>query len=155
MMQPTQFFRLCIVGSIVLEVCGGVVDLVFPTLVPEPLRHAQDAIAGDDLRLQDYVLLGIGVPIAITFIASAIGMYIFRPWAPRVALYVTLGSLMLYLFLDADVSSPASALLSYTSAVLWGIVLAMAFLPPVNARFQQLPANSSMQPTGRERPAAD
>src|SRR5439155_25959106 len=116
MMQPTVLFRLFIVGSIVLEVCGGVIDLVLPNLVPEGLRDARDAMASGDLRFQDYLLIGIGIPIVITFIAAAIGLYRFRSWAPRTALYVTLASLVLHVLLHAEVSSPAAALLSYASA---------------------------------------
>ena len=155
MTRPTTLFRLAIVGSIVLGACSAVVDIAFPSLVPEALRNAEEAIANPGLQLQDYLLIGIGVPILISLIACAFGLYTFHRWAPRVSVYVTVGSLLLYLLLDGGVYSPWSALLSEASSILWGVVLAMAFLPPVSARFQELHANNPMQPTGQTRPAAD
>lgn len=155
MMRPTALFRACIVSSILLQALASLVDVLFPALVPEALRHAQEAVTSGDLRVQDYVLIAVGVPMVITFLAAAAGLYRFHSWAPRVALYVTLASFLIYPLVDAEVFSFASSLMSDLSMLLWGIVLAMAFLPPVSERFRRLPANSSMQPTGRERPAAD
>ena len=155
MMSPASTFRFLIVVSLALELCAAFVDAVFPGLVPEPLRLAQDAVASPDFRTQDILLIVIGLPIFVVGLVSAIGLYRFRKWAPRLALYVTIAGVAIYPLLDAQVMSAWSMLLTETSGLLWGMVLAMAFLPPLADRFHGLHANNSMQPTVRQRTAAD
>lgn len=155
MMQPTSLFRFLIVMSIVLAVCGALIDGVFPNLLPEQFRQAQEAMVSADFRAQDLLLFIVGPPIFVAAIVSTVALYRFRPWAPRLALYVTIGGIAIYPILDAQVMSSWSMLLTETSVLLWGVVLAMSFLPPVGEKFRRLHANNSTQPTGQEPPAAN
>jgi hypothetical protein len=145
MMPAALAFRLFIVTSVLLAIFGGVIDAMFPDLLPEPLRKAQDALYSSELRTQDILLIVVGLPILAGGLVSVIGLYQFRPWAPRLALFVTIATLPLYPLVDAQAVSTWSMLLSESSAVLWGVVLAMAFLPPVADRFKELHANSTYE----------
>ena len=140
-MEPTRFFRACIVASLAITLVAGFIDAIFPGLVPAPLREVQELIASDSWELQDWLLLGIGVPVLVAYLIAAVGLYSFRSWAPRLALWATIGSFVLYAFTGAQVYSPLTAVLEQIAATLWGIVLAMSFLPPLNARFSSTPAH--------------
>lgn len=148
-MSTPSAFRLFIVTSLVFAFLASFIDAIFPSLLPEPFRQAQDALASSELGTQDILLIVIGLPILVVGLVSAIGLYRFRPWAPRLALFVTIATVALYPFLDAQAVSAWSLLLSETSMLLWGVVLAMAFLPPVADRFSELHANSTVEREAR------
>jgi len=97
----------------------------------------------------------IGVPLIVVGVVNVIALYRFQAWAPRGAFYITIVALAMYPLTDVLVISPWALLLTETSFLLWGAALAMAFFPPISERFRELPANSSMQPTGVKPPAAD
>lgn len=153
-MTASSFFRLSIVLSVALAVVGAFIDAM-PGLIPEELWHAYETVVPQGIRTKDIALIVIGLPLLFATVVSIVGLYQFRPWSPRAALYVSIASVLIYPLIDIQIVSPWSQLLTEASAVLWGVVLAMAFLPPLAQRFQGLRANSSMQPTGQERPAAD
>jgi hypothetical protein len=153
-MTASSFFRLSIVLSVALAVVGAFIDAM-PGLIPEELWHAYETVVPQDIRTKDIVLIVIGLPLLLATVVSIVGLFRFRPWSPRAALSVSIASVLIYPLIDIQIVSPWSQLLTEASAVLWGVVLAMAFLPPLAQRFQGLPANSSMLPTGEERPAAD
>lgn len=150
-MPAATFFRVSIVMSVILTIVGAFVDAI-PGLIPEELWQAYESVVPHGLRTKDFILIAVGLPLVIAGLASTVGLYLFRPWAPRVALYITIGSLFIYPLVDIQIVSPWSQLLTEASLLLWGVVLAMAFLPPLAERFSGLRANSSMQPTGQERP---
>lgn len=153
-MSISTFFRLSIVVSVALAVVGAFIDAV-PGLIPAELWRAYESTVPQGIRTKDIVLMVIGAPLFVATLVSIVGLYRFRPWSPRAALYVSIASLLIYPLIDVQIVSPWSQLLTEVSAVLWGVVLAMAYLPPLAQRFQGLRSNSSMQPTGQERPAAD
>lgn len=147
-MPASSFFRLFIVTSVALAVAGAFIDAV-PGLIPEELWHAYQTVVPQGIRTKDIVLIVIGLPLLLATIVSIVGLYQFRPWSPRTALYVSVASLLIYPLIDVQIVSPWSQLLTEVSAMLWGVVLAMAFLPPLSQRFQGSRANSSMQPNVR------
>ena len=153
-MPPSLFFRIAIVVSLALAVAGAFVDAV-PGLIPEELWRAHESAVPQGIRMKDIALMAIGFPLLIATAVSVVGLYLFRPWSPRAALYTSILSMLIYPLIDVQIVSPWSQLLTEASAVLWGVVLAMAFLPPLALRFQGGRAIHSMRPTGQERPTAD
>jgi hypothetical protein len=141
--NPVALFRALLIISVACALVGATIDLMFENLIPLPLREAQNALTAAELTITDLVLLITGIPLIIAFVVCAVGLYRLRPWAPRACLYITIASLFLYPLIGASVVSQWSTLLTETSALLWGAVMAMAFLPPINLKFGTIRANSS------------
>ena len=143
MNHPVFVFRAFLVASIAAGLLGGLLDLALPSLIPQLLREAQDALTSPELTRRDILLLIVGLPLLLGAVACAVGLYRFRPWAPRASIYLTIGSLVIYPLLDVTVVSQWSLLLTESGAILWGAMLAMAFLSPVKEHFNGVPANFS------------
>ena len=63
-----------------------------------------------------------------------VGLFRLRPWAPRLALVISALELQLLAFMGADALSLVASRLA---AYLWGAVLVLPFLPPLNQVFRQ------------------
>jgi hypothetical protein len=135
-MKAATFFRVSIVVSIALAIVGAIIDAVLG-LIPEELSRAYELVVPQGSRTKDVLLLLIGSTLFVAGIGSTVGLYLFRPWAPRVALCVSVAGLLIYPLIDVQIMSPWSQLLTEASFVLWGAVLAMAYLPPLAQRFRR------------------
>ncbi|MGH8520971.1 MAG: hypothetical protein ACREU9_06040 [Gammaproteobacteria bacterium] len=135
MKQPTVLFRALLVASIASALAGGVLDFLFPELIPQSLREAQEALSAPELTAQDIGLMVVGLPYLAAFVVCSVALYRFRRWAPRASLYLTIASVAVYPFAGFIVASEWSQLLTEASALFWGAMLAMAHLPPLKERF--------------------
>ncbi len=133
-MSPT-LFRYTIIAYIALAIFGGMFDLVFPSAIPETLSLAKEA---NDIKLSSIELISIaivGLVLLVGGIAATIGLYLFLPWAPRLAVVVTALALFESPLLGADVTSGWSMALTSLSDTLWGAILALAYFSPLKERF--------------------
>jgi hypothetical protein len=127
-------FRVLIVASVVTGLIGGVLDLVFPGLIPEPLSKAFDELPPPPLS----ALVGAGFLLLVTFggiVAATVGLYLFQPWARPLALWMTLLGLLFHPLLGPSLQSGFAQLLLDVSSLLWGGVIAMSFVSSVSTRF--------------------
>lgn len=133
-MSP-KLFRYTLIAYVALAIFGGIFDVVFPTALPGVLAHAQEA---NDTNLSSItlILLGIlGLIVGVGGITATIGLYLFRPWAPRLAVVVTVLALFVWPLLGVDVASGWSVALTSLSTTLWGAILALAYFSPIKAQF--------------------
>ena len=133
-MSASQF-RTLLVASIAVGIVAGGLDLVFPALVPNGFHDAQKV---QDDAISSMGLLMIAVLIILAFvllIASTYGLYKFRRWAPRLALVSTAVALLIGPFMGAFAQSGYSISLSYMASYLWGAVLVLIYVPPLNSKF--------------------
>ena len=139
----SKLFRTLLLASLVVAVAGALVDVVFPSLIPEPIRAAQEAV---DAELSNAFVFGSLVLIAIllvAIVASYIGLYQFRSWGRRAALWTTLAALVASPFLGAWAQSGTALALLELSSSLWGAVLASAYYSPVATEFE--PGDASQE----------
>jgi hypothetical protein len=140
-MNPSTFvvtpslFRALLVGSLFLGLIGAVIDVLVPGLVPEVLWQAQAEVAGEEIRLADYVLMVAGVVLLVAAVVSVYGLYMFRRWAPLFSLLVTAATVPLYPLTGVSISSGWAVGLTEVSMMLWGAVLAFAYAGPIKDRF--------------------
>lgn len=134
-MSPTVF-RLLVIASIVLGVAGGVLDLLFPDLLSPALAKANESEPLPDLLEAYPWLCGTVIgALTIAYLAGIVGLLFFKRWAPPLALWCTLGDLLLAPLVGATVASGWSSTLAFLSYVSWGAALALAYHSPIAARF--------------------
>lgn len=130
-----SLFRKLLLLSIILPAIGIFLDVVFPNLIPQPLYQAQQEVDQSVSSNEFIVLLLISIPIIIVNIISVVGLFRFRPWAPRIAIIATLLSFAIYPLLGYSLSSGwAQALIDF-STMLWGVVLTLTYCSPIRKRF--------------------
>jgi hypothetical protein len=139
---PT-LFRVLLVTSLVSGLIGGVLDLAVPGIVPEAFWQAQAEAAGEEFTPADIALLIGGLLVLVAALVSLYGLYLFRGWAPRLALAVSVGTVVLYPLGGVSVSSGWAGALMEISTMLWGAVLAFTYSAPLKDRF-----GGQSQPSG-------
>jgi hypothetical protein len=128
-------YRFLLIASIVLGLFSGIVDPVFPALLPEELYQAQRDY-GDTLpEWRILFLAGWSIVYLILSIAAWYGFYRLRPWAPRLAILATFLGYPLYLVSGAFVQSGMASTLASLSLCLWGAVIVPGHAYSSNARF--------------------
>lgn len=138
-MNPTAF-RYLLASSILLSIAAGVIDWLFPTLVPQSLTLALEKESELSLLGKyPFISLAIFLPWLIVVLASTIGLFFFKPWARTLALYSTLIGFALYLFLGPSVCSALASALTEASYLAFGAVLAVAYYSPLSTHFVSKP----------------
>ena len=129
-------FRILLVSSIVFGLCSALVDAVFPSLLPAAFASAQE---DQDSSLSNWALFATAALALVALVAgvvAAVGLYLFRSWAPRLALATTALAVLLMLSVGAVAQSAAASALAELSSVLWGAVLAVTYYSPLAKRFE-------------------
>jgi hypothetical protein len=130
-------YRLLLIAFVVLGIAGGALDLVFPALLPEEFQVAQK-FQDDSLSTgRTFIFTIVGVCTLVFGVASIYGLYQFRPWAPRWALVATVLAVLLWPFGGAYAQSGAAMGLNFLASYLWGAVVVLAHVPPLNAMFER------------------
>ncbi len=130
-----QRYRALVVASIATGLLGGVLDLIVPTLMPEPFHAAQAAYDEAMSMAIVAVSLSLGVPGLFMVLAATYGLFFFRRWAPPTAgLGTALTLVAVAIFGPSAHSGPAIAL-GYLSSYLWGVAVLLPFTPLCQAWF--------------------
>lgn len=134
-MSGVTLFRTLLLASVVTGLAGSFIDLVFPSLIPESLSAAFDALPETPAP----AVFGASVLVLVTFggtVAAIVGLYHFQPWSRPLAVVMSLLSLLFFPLLGASIASGWSSLLLEISTTLWGAVLAMSYVSSLSERFQ-------------------
>jgi hypothetical protein len=122
-------FRILLVASAAIGVLSSVVDLVFPSIIPEPLAIAQQLY--DNSTPSSGFTIALAIINVIGVVASYVGLYRFRLWGPGSGLVFTAAGILVIPFVDPSVSSGWTMAALELSATLWGAVLAIAYFSPL------------------------
>jgi hypothetical protein len=128
-------YRLLIAASTALGLAGAMLDVLLPALLPAAFTAAMEAQGS----LDSTAWLLVGGAIAVAGLAAMVGLWLFRPWAPRWALATTALSVAIFVPQGANAVSGWSMALTDLSSMLWGAVLALTFFSPLSARFARVP----------------
>jgi hypothetical protein len=134
MPSSVLLFRGLLLTSVVTGLLGLFLDLLFPSLVPESMTAAFDALPPSS----GLVLFSASVLFLITFggsIVAVIGLYLFQPWSRPLALWMTALGLLFHPLFGVSLQSGWARLLLDVSSVLWGVVLAMSYVSSLSDRF--------------------
>lgn len=133
-MTPKQF-RDILIAYLFLSIFAGTFDHFFSALIPEALLQAQNASEANRSAVSLIFVALLSTIAVVGGIVSVAGLYLFRPWAPRLAVVVTVLALFIWPFQGVCISSGYSIVLSSLSTTLWGIILASAYFSPLKERF--------------------
>lgn len=133
-MSPT-LFRYIVIAYLGLAVFSGVFNFIFPSEIPEVLAHAQQASYASLSPLSRWLLAILGQIALVGGIASTLGLLLFRPWAPHLAVAITVVALCIGPLLGIRVVSGWQEFLSSLSTTLWGVILALSYSSPLKGRF--------------------
>ena len=136
LMTPTpRFFRGLILASVALPVLGGTITLLLPNLLPESLRLAEEQMF-DAWSLDSLIGLVIGgLAYGLAAIVALVGLFLFKRWARPLNVALTGGLFVIWPVIGYNISSGWAQACNDVAFVLWGVVLAMAYLPPICERF--------------------
>lgn len=101
---------------------------------------ADPVVAGGTLRwLEDHpaLLYCILLLLLALFLAGLIGLFLLQRWGRTLSLWMTIAMLPLTWWLGGSLYTGLEEMLATASNLLWGAILALAFCPPMHARFEQ------------------
>lgn len=151
-MSPIALFRTLVALSFCLSLASGAWELVPPAIpedwktllewngnggVFEGLSERTNSLSKPEAVGLLLLLLGI---LGLTVYAQ-VGIFLFWPKGRASYVAVTVGLAILGFFDGLVVVLPGAAVLCSLSLLVDGAVIAMAFLPPVNARFKRSAPN--------------
>lgn len=133
-MSPT-LFRFILVAYLGLSLVDAAFTFIIPSGVPDVLAHAQQANYVQLSAFSHKVLHILARAVLVGSIASVLGFYLFRPWAPRLGVAVTVLALFIWPLMGFIVISGWHAVISSLAGTLWGAILALAYFSPIRGRF--------------------
>lgn len=138
-MTPT-IYRAMLVASLALGILSGIFDFIVPSTLPEVFKEAQESY--DAAQATDEVLLFLlpGVVCVVVSLAAFVGLFLFRSWAPRLAVISTLLGMLVTVLMGPGCLSGWAIMLSDLAGMLWGAVVILPYVfPPLQERFAKLP----------------
>lgn len=136
-------FRALVVASVVLGVLSGVVDVLFPSLVPSELQTALEQLeAARESNM--FVEGGFAIALLLAGLVSTVGLLVF--WKPARLLYVAsfLASYVFIGMIGPHLSSGPSETVALLSEFLAGVVAALMYTQPIGAYFEKsVPSEST------------
>jgi len=131
------YFRLLVIVSLIIGIIGGAVDLAFPVLVPTAFHQAQELHDSARSTARIFFIAGAGFVLLLLLLPCFYGLYMLRPWAPRLSLIFSALALVVVVIAGTYAQSGLAIAMSYLGSYLWGAVLVIALCPPFNAHFKR------------------
>jgi hypothetical protein len=128
-------YRRLLIASFVAAVLSVLVDVIFPSLVSEGFRNADLMQGQTGSMLQVAIFLCLSLIGGGAALVSIFGLYSIRPWAPRLAVFGTVVTVVALLFSGTNVQSGIAMAISVIASYLWSAVVVLAFVEPMKSRF--------------------
>ncbi len=111
------------------------IDLTFQVSMPEYFIRAKQQYGDSTLGYLYPLSEWLGSLSMALLAVAVIGLGLFKKWAPRFALLVTVFSFVPYFLYHAHVHSPLSMFILGLMDLVWGAVLVIAFIDPYKKWF--------------------
>jgi hypothetical protein len=128
-------FRVILASSVAAGIVGTIVSTLSEASLPLELQGYVSRQAAEPFSGRAFIAFVIWIPAMVTSLIAAIGMYFFWRPARTLALIGTLLALASLPFYEPFVSTGLDTLFNEGSAILWGMVLALAYWSPLAQRF--------------------
>lgn len=135
-----RYFRSLLTWSWIVLLVGGVLDTATESALPEPLRDYLEGQYDEEWSRRDVLLMCIGIPLIVAVVASYIGLYRFKRWGRSLWLWTGVGGCVLTPLLGPSVYSAWVEPFYFVATVLYGVILTLAFVPPINRMIEVEPS---------------
>ena len=125
-----QLLFLYVISSV-----AAIAALFLPGGYSQELSEAYYSEPEPWLAGNDWVFLGIAIPLLSASIAGFVGLFLFKAWGRTVSLYTTVASLALLLLGGPTLLSALESLLWEVATLTWGAIMALAYFSPIASRF--------------------
>ena len=130
-----KLFRDLLIAYLILSIFSVMLNQVFSALIPEDILHARHDYYENLSALSKISALSFSLVSFMGGIVSVIGLYLFRPWAPRLAVIITILTFFIWPIQGIIVATGYSPVLSSLSTTVWGAILAIVYFSPLKERF--------------------
>lgn len=142
MQRLITIFRTIIVAGLILAIAGGLIDLLFPDLVPAQINDAYEAYSAGEAA-DTYLVMGVlALFVLVVALVATVGLLLLKRWARPLAFWTTVVSTLSYPALGPYLYSGLSLMLTEASMMLWGAALAMAYFSDLRTHFERQPATT-------------
>ena len=131
-------FRILLSAYLFLTFFGAFFDDIFTSALLESIFQAKSTLNSGVSGLHYAVVLILASAVGIGAIASFVGLFIFRPWAPKLSLISTALALCLWSLIGVHVASGWSTAFTGLSDTLWGVILTMMYFTPLRKKFRAI-----------------
>lgn len=133
-----RIYRTLLIASLAFGIIGAVFDSVVPSALPEAFSQAQEAYDTSQ-ETSSFLLLGVaGLVLLIAGVASFVGLYRFRTWAPGLAIVTTVLAMPITILIGPMAMSGWAMTFEELSSMLWGAVVVLPYLSPLKERFARV-----------------
>ena len=134
-----RYFKVLLTWSWIVVLVGVVIDIATESNLPEPLREYVEGEYSEEWSREDLLLLCIGIPLLAAVVASYIGLYRFKRWGRSLWLWTGVAGCVLTPVLGPSVYSAWAEPFYFVATALYGVILALAFVPPVGRMIEGEP----------------
>ena len=144
-MKIKTTFRLFIILSLVLPLAGFAWTELIAT---DQTQEIQDLLLWDgyggllwqgteeqEMTTLALIFLLLFIGLGILGVASIVGMFLFKKWARTITVVITIFSIMSTPFMGIWIGMPIDTMFGDISAYLFGALLCMSYLEPLNSEF--------------------
>jgi hypothetical protein len=135
--MTTSHYRALIIAFVFFGLLGGALDLIFPALIPAEFRQLQEAHDNALSTMNILLFAGLGLVGGVCALVSTYGLFRFRPWAPRLAIWGTILALACWPFAGAYAQSGLAIATSFLASYLWGAIVVLAYVGPMSVQFNR------------------
>lgn len=134
-MNDRMVFRGLVLASVLLAVSASLVDIIWPALLPDPIR--QSLTTYEETAPTPILIILVGLSVVGLGLIASVGLLFF--WRPARPLYVAgfvLGIPVAFL-LGPNVTSATAATLMWLADTASGMILIAMFVPPFSHHFER------------------
>ena len=116
--------------------------------LPPPLQEYLGFDENAEFSAMDAVILAVVLPFLVVELVSLVALLRFWRWSRELAIAVTVAGVVMIPFLGPTVEPGVATSLSFTSSMLYGAVLALAYFSPAAEWFPSRQAAEPPYPVG-------
>jgi hypothetical protein len=126
--------RVLIVAVILLPILGATIDTLVPGLLPPELAAYSESRLEAPMTALEYLFLALAGPLLV----SAVGLWLFKPWARWLYTAVTAAAFLLAPFDPPWIGSSVASTFNDLATFCDGAVLALIWFSELRRRFESL-----------------
>ena len=129
-------YRSLVTVTLALGLASALVDFLFPSLLTDELLRAKISLNQQWTGASAVAFMLLSLTSSIVMTSAMYGLWSFKTWAPRLALFATVLPLIVVMQYGGLVQSGVAYSLHIASGLTWGASLLIPFLSPYSSWFK-------------------